>query len=158
MVLSIVVVWIKCCSQCSTQSQLKWSKGTLKILVVSDRSRLGIFNSYTDRQIYSYIMLTDQSSTCAQTRPIAITCPQPDLYTSNQWEMIWRRLWMPSEEAGGVGEEEGGGGARLGAVIDSRRPPPIGQQAGKWNQGHGLEGEREERGRKEWVGQGMHLT
>ena len=28
-------------------------------------------------------------------------------------------------------EEEGEGGARLGAVIDSRRAPPIGQQAGK---------------------------
>ena len=36
---------------------------------------------------------------------------------------------MKRKEAGR--EEEGGGGARLGAVIDSRRAAPIGQQAGK---------------------------
>ena len=37
---------------------------------------------------------------------------------------------MTRKEAGRE-EEEGGGGARLGAVIDSRRAAPIGQQAGK---------------------------
>ena len=47
-------------------------------------------------------------------------------------------------------EEEGEGGARLGAVIDSRRAAPIGQQAGKWNQGHDwreVEGKEEGGGR-----------